>query len=105
MGGAMGILSYFASGNLYNDALGNLFYAPMQVFDQTPVGRIMGIFGKDVGVPARRRDQQCLNILVLSFTLDRHDRQSAGRLLSHGPDDGSICHRQRCHYHRVSILS
>jgi ABC-type multidrug transport system fused ATPase/permease subunit len=50
MGGAMGILSYFASGNLYNDALRNLFHAPMHVFDTTPLGRIMGVFGKDVSV-------------------------------------------------------
>src|SRR6478609_4498835 len=50
MGASMGILSYFASGNLYNDALHNLFHAPMYVFDTTPLGRIMGVFGKDVSV-------------------------------------------------------
>ncbi len=48
MGGSMGILSYFASANLYNDALRNLFHSPMSTFDTTPVGRIMGIFGKDI---------------------------------------------------------
>lgn len=38
LGGSIGILSYFASSNLYNDALKNLFLAPMSVFDTMPLG-------------------------------------------------------------------
>lgn len=50
MGGAIGILSFYASGTLYDDALRHLFFAPMSTFETTPLGRIMGVFGKDMDV-------------------------------------------------------
>ena len=48
MGATMGILSYLASNNLHSEALQNVFYSPMSVFDTQPLGRILGIFGKDI---------------------------------------------------------
>ena len=48
MGAAMGVLSYLASNNLHSEALQNVFYSPMSVFDTQPLGRILGIFGKDI---------------------------------------------------------
>jgi ABC-type multidrug transport system fused ATPase/permease subunit len=48
MGATMGMLSYYSSNNLHHDALQNLFYSPMSVFDTQPLGRILGVFGKDV---------------------------------------------------------
>ncbi len=76
MGGSMGVLSYFASGNLYYDALKNLFYAPMRVFDQTPVGRIMGIFGKDVGVLQGSRHIRCNTSDAPPFSYSTPDRHN-----------------------------
>lgn len=48
MGATMGVLSYLASNNLHAEALNNIFYSPMSVFDTQPLGRILGVFGKDI---------------------------------------------------------
>ena len=48
MGATMGILSFLASNNLHSEALRNVFYSPMWVFDTQPLGRILGVFGKDI---------------------------------------------------------
>ena len=48
MGATMGVLSYLASNNLYASALQNIFYSPMSIFDTVPLGRILGVFGKDI---------------------------------------------------------
>lgn len=47
MGATMGFLAYFASNNLHREALQNIFYSPMSVFETQPLGRILGVFGKD----------------------------------------------------------
>lgn len=48
MGTSMGILSYLASNGLHRAALQNVFYSPMSVFETQPLGRILGVFGKDI---------------------------------------------------------
>ena len=48
MGASMGIMSFFASKNLHRMALRNIFYSPMSVFDTQPLGRLLGVFGKDI---------------------------------------------------------
>jgi ABC-type multidrug transport system fused ATPase/permease subunit len=48
MGATMGFLAYFASNKLHHEALQNVFYSPMSVFETQPLGRILGIFGKDI---------------------------------------------------------
>ena len=48
MGATMGIMAYYASNNLHREALENVFYSPMSVFETQPLGRILGVFGKDV---------------------------------------------------------
>lgn len=48
LGAALGFLSYFASNTLHGQALHNVFHAPMSVFDTQPLGRILGVFGKDI---------------------------------------------------------
>jgi ABC-type multidrug transport system fused ATPase/permease subunit len=42
LGGAMGVMSYFASNNLYRNALHRVFFSPMSFFDTQPLGRTMG---------------------------------------------------------------
>lgn len=48
LGLSMSWQSYLASKNLHHDALVHVFHAPMAFFDTTPLGRILGIFGKDI---------------------------------------------------------
>ena len=48
MGATMGIMAYYASNNLHREALENVFYSPMSVFETQPLGRILGVFGKDI---------------------------------------------------------
>lgn len=48
MGATMAILSFNASGYLHHAALERLFFAPMSLFNSTPIGRIMSIIGKDI---------------------------------------------------------
>ncbi|PPQ77123.1 hypothetical protein CVT25_010817 [Psilocybe cyanescens] len=42
------IFSYFVSQNLHHEGITNIFHAPMAFFDTTPMGRIIGVFGKDI---------------------------------------------------------
>ena len=44
----MGLMSYLASTNLHAKALRNVFFSPMSMFDTQPLGRILGVFGKDI---------------------------------------------------------
>ncbi|GAB1524453.1 hypothetical protein RhiTH_007607 [Rhizoctonia solani] len=48
MGIALGCLTYESSKHLYGQSLSQVFHAPMSFFDTTPLGRILGVFGKDV---------------------------------------------------------
>ncbi|KAH7335823.1 ABC protein [Rhizoctonia solani] len=48
MGVALGCLTYESSKRLYSQALNQVFHAPISFFDTTPLGRILGVFGKDV---------------------------------------------------------
>ncbi|CAE6437055.1 unnamed protein product [Rhizoctonia solani] len=48
MGIALGYSTYESSKHLYSQALNQVFHAPMSFFDTTPLGRILGVFGKDV---------------------------------------------------------
>ncbi|KAL4079849.1 P-loop containing nucleoside triphosphate hydrolase protein [Scleroderma yunnanense] len=45
---SLDVLGYFVSQNLHHRAVQTVFYAPMSFFDTTPLGRLLGLFGKDV---------------------------------------------------------
>jgi ATP-binding cassette subfamily C (CFTR/MRP) protein 1 len=44
----MDYMSFCVSQNLHHLATTNIFHAPMSFFDTTPLGRVLGIFGKDI---------------------------------------------------------
>ncbi|KZP00831.1 ABC protein [Calocera viscosa TUFC12733] len=48
MGAGMTWLSYQASVRLHKQAVTKVFHAPMSFFDTTPLGRILGVMGKDI---------------------------------------------------------
>ncbi|EJU01052.1 ABC protein [Dacryopinax primogenitus] len=48
MGAGMTWLSYLASVRLHKEAVFKVFHAPMAFFDTTPLGRILGVLGKDI---------------------------------------------------------
>ncbi|KAF7330282.1 ABC protein [Mycena venus] len=48
MGVGIDILSMAAAKNLHHDSVHNILYAPMSFFDTIPMGRIIGVFGKDI---------------------------------------------------------
>ncbi|KAJ7777514.1 ABC protein [Mycena maculata] len=48
MGLAIDVLSMAAAKNLHHNSVHNLLFAPMSFFDTIPMGRIIGVFGKDI---------------------------------------------------------
>ncbi|KAJ7204160.1 ABC protein [Mycena pura] len=48
LGICMDLFAVQVSNSLHRDALVNVLHAPMSFFDTTPMGRIIGIFGKDI---------------------------------------------------------
>jgi ABC-type multidrug transport system fused ATPase/permease subunit len=48
MGLAMGWMAVYVSRNMHYNAVHTVFHAPMVFFDRTPLGRILGVFGKDI---------------------------------------------------------
>ncbi|GLB40166.1 putative ABC protein [Lyophyllum shimeji] len=48
LGVAIDTISWLVSRNLYHDSIRNMFHARMSFFDTTPIGRILGVFGKDI---------------------------------------------------------
>ncbi|CAA7271099.1 unnamed protein product [Cyclocybe aegerita] len=48
LGLSSNIFSYLVSQNLHHDCVFNIFHAPMSFFDTTPMGRIIGVFSKDI---------------------------------------------------------
>ncbi|KAH7884664.1 ABC protein [Phlebopus sp. FC_14] len=48
LGVSMDFMSCHVSQNLHHESVTKVFYAPMSFFDTTPMGRILGVFGKDV---------------------------------------------------------
>jgi len=48
MGLTMGWMAIYVSRNMHFTAVHKVFHAPMVFFDRTPLGRILGVFGKDI---------------------------------------------------------
>ncbi|TRM58678.1 ABC protein [Schizophyllum amplum] len=50
LGMAMDLMASIASKNMHHAAINSIFYARMSYFDTTPLGRILGIFSKDIDI-------------------------------------------------------
>lgn len=95
MGATMGFMAYFASNNLHREALENVFYSPMSVFETQPLGRILGVFGKDIDTID---NQLADSWRMLSMTLVSVSNIGAQESRS------LVAHRLGRHYHRVFPL-
>jgi ABC-type multidrug transport system fused ATPase/permease subunit len=40
--------SFFVSRHLHHSGIYRIFHAPISFFDTTPMGRVIGVFGKDI---------------------------------------------------------
>lgn len=47
LGLTMSYFNFFASRNMHKEVIQKIFYAPSSFFDTVPLGRIMGVCGKD----------------------------------------------------------
>ncbi|KAJ6466582.1 ABC protein [Mycena vitilis] len=77
MGVAIDILSMTATKNLHHDSVHNIMYAPMSFFDTIPMGRIIGVFGKDIDTI-----DNLLSMSLRMFTLVMSNMTSAIILIS-----------------------
>jgi hypothetical protein len=75
MGTSLGILANLASRNLHSSALENVFYSPKSMFDTQPLGRILGVFGKDIDtIDNQLPDSLRMMALTLITVSDRQDQ-------------------------------
>ncbi|KAF9243526.1 ABC protein [Melanogaster broomeanus] len=65
LGAGMDVMANLVSQNLYREGVRKVFHAPMSFFDTTPLGRILGVFGKDVD----NVDNELAFILILAGVL------------------------------------
>ncbi|KAJ6570146.1 ABC protein [Mycena vulgaris] len=77
MGVAIDFLSMAAAKNLHHDSVHNILYAPMAFFDTIPMGRIIGVFGKDIDTI-----DNLLSMSLRMFTLVMSNMTSAIILIS-----------------------
>ncbi|KAJ7116426.1 P-loop containing nucleoside triphosphate hydrolase protein [Mycena epipterygia] len=77
MGVAIDFLSMSAAQNLHHDSVHNILYAPMSFFDTIPMGRIIGVFGKDIDTI-----DNLLSMSLRMFTLVMSNMSSAIILIS-----------------------
>ncbi|KAG8935993.1 hypothetical protein FRC02_005189 [Tulasnella sp. 418] len=70
LGGSMAVLSFYACETLHRQAVEKIFHAPMAFFDTTPLGRILGVFGKDVDIIDNQlADSLRMLAMTLAFAL------------------------------------
>ncbi|KAK7032833.1 ABC protein [Favolaschia claudopus] len=77
MGLAIDMLSMTAAKNLHHESVQNMMFAPMSFFDTIPMGRIIGVFGKDIDTI-----DNLLTMSLRMFTLVMSNMSSAIILIS-----------------------
>ncbi|KAJ7164009.1 ABC protein [Mycena crocata] len=74
MGVAIDFLTMAAAKNLHHNSVHNILYAPMSFFDTIPMGRIIGVFGKDIDtidnlLSSKLHLFALLDVFIYRFTL------------------------------------
>lgn len=65
----MAVMSMRASKNVFSKALKSVMFSPMSFFDSVPIGRLVGIFGKDLDSIDNQLSEEIRQLFLVVVTV------------------------------------